>query len=200
MKFQRLDAARVRNAVDIVALIGHDVPLSPSGSTAFTGICPWHAEQSPSLSVDGVKQVYYCFGCGASGDSITYVMQTRRLSFGKALSYLWRHQNRYKGSSRLRYVSRFGHGTYAVTVMNRVLLRVTKLVQCWWRWPMHLQGFSVDSFFVQRMGPRQIAEATAQDWAESLTMRVVEGELDYPEYLLEEQELSKFLAAHDLAV
>jgi hypothetical protein len=65
---------------------------------------------------------------------------------------------------------------------------------------MHLQGFSVDSFFVQMMGPRQVAEATAQDWAESLTMRVVEGELDYPEYLLEEQELSKFLVAHDLAV
>ena len=59
----------VRSRNDIVDLISTYVPLKKKGSSYF-GLCPFHNEKSPSFSVSRDKQMYYCFGCGATGDTV----------------------------------------------------------------------------------------------------------------------------------
>jgi len=77
---------QVRNAVDIVAVIGQYVRLKRVGSTAnYKGLCPFHTEKTPSFTVNSDKAVYYCFGCQAGGDMFKFVMQIEGLSFFEAL-------------------------------------------------------------------------------------------------------------------
>ena len=54
----------------------------------FTGRCPFHEERTPSFSVNPVDKLYYCFGCGAGGDAITFVEETERLDFVGAIEWL----------------------------------------------------------------------------------------------------------------
>ncbi|MGZ4718441.1 MAG: CHC2 zinc finger domain-containing protein, partial [Acidimicrobiales bacterium] len=66
------DIVRVRESSDIVAIISEHVQLKRVGRR-FTGLCPFHSEKSGSFSVNPEEHVYYCFGCGAKGDVITFV-------------------------------------------------------------------------------------------------------------------------------
>jgi DNA primase len=66
--------------VDIVDVVGRHVELKRGGAN-FMGLCPFHGEKSPSFSVTPSKQFYYCFGCGASGDAIKFLMEHLGLSF-----------------------------------------------------------------------------------------------------------------------
>lgn len=77
----------VREAADIVEIIGEQVALKRAG-TNFTGLCPFHAEKTPSFSVSPQKGFYYCFGCGAKGDVFDYVMRTHHMDFPEALKWL----------------------------------------------------------------------------------------------------------------
>ncbi len=74
------DVARVREATDIVQLISNTVALRKAGRR-WQGLCPFHSEKTPSFSVNAEEGLYYCFGCGASGDAITFVRQTEGLDF-----------------------------------------------------------------------------------------------------------------------
>ena len=74
------DVARVREATDIVDLINSTVVLRKAGRR-WQGLCPFHSEKTPSFSVNAEEGLYYCFGCGASGDAITFVRQTEGLDF-----------------------------------------------------------------------------------------------------------------------
>lgn len=78
---------QVRNANDIVELIGEHVQLRRSGRN-FLGLCPFHAEKTPSFSVSPEKQMYYCFGCHASGTVFNFVMETAKISFPEAVRTL----------------------------------------------------------------------------------------------------------------
>ena len=78
---------RVRMENDIVSLIGEYVSLSPKGGSMF-GLCPFHSENTPSFSVSSIKQLYYCFGCGASGNVISFVMQKENYDFPTAIKAL----------------------------------------------------------------------------------------------------------------
>jgi DNA primase len=80
---------RVRDAADIVSVIGDTVRLKKKGRT-WEGLCPFHEEKTPSFSVDPVKGVYYCFGCHAGGDVFRFVMDTENASFPEALERLAR--------------------------------------------------------------------------------------------------------------
>jgi DNA primase len=73
--------------VDIVDLIGARVPLQKKGKN-YLAKCPFHAEKTPSFSVDQSKQFYHCFGCGASGDAISFLREIDRLSFIEAVEIL----------------------------------------------------------------------------------------------------------------
>ncbi len=80
---------RVREAADIVQVIGDVVELKKAGSR-YTGLCPFHAEKTPSFSVNPPGQFFHCFGCGESGDVFSFVMKYHRLSFPEALKELAR--------------------------------------------------------------------------------------------------------------
>lgn len=77
----------VRQRSDIVDIISSYVNLKKSGSNYF-GLCPFHNEKSPSFSVSGGKQMYYCFGCGAGGNVFTFLMEYENLTFQEALQQL----------------------------------------------------------------------------------------------------------------
>ncbi|MCI9445902.1 MAG: DNA primase [Lachnospiraceae bacterium] len=77
----------VRSANDIVNVISDYVRLQKKGSTHF-GLCPFHNEKTPSFSVSRNKQMYYCFGCGAGGNAITFLMQYENYTFQEALQTL----------------------------------------------------------------------------------------------------------------
>lgn len=77
----------VRMKSDIVDVISGYVRLQKKGSSYF-GLCPFHNEKSPSFSVSPGKQMYYCFGCGAGGNVLTFIMEYENYSFVEALKYL----------------------------------------------------------------------------------------------------------------
>ena len=103
MGIQDDDIASVRAATDIVAVISEHVALKRVGRR-WVGLCPFHSEKSPSFSVNAEEKLYYCFGCGAKGDVITFVREIEHLDFvgaveklaaksGIALRYDDEHQN-----------------------------------------------------------------------------------------------------------
>ena len=79
----------IREVADIVQVIGEHVELKRAGAR-FTGLCPFHAEKTPSFSVNPQGQFYHCFGCGESGDVFSFVMQYHHLDFPEALKLLAR--------------------------------------------------------------------------------------------------------------
>jgi DNA primase len=81
------DVAQVRAATDIVALIGEHAALKKTGRR-WVGLCPFHTEKSGSFSVNAEEGFYYCFGCQASGDAITFVRQMEHLDFVDAVRLL----------------------------------------------------------------------------------------------------------------
>ena len=81
------DVARVRAATDIVALIGEHAALRQQGRR-WVGLCPFHAEKTPSFSVNAEEGLYYCFGCQASGDAISFVRAVDHLDFADAVRSL----------------------------------------------------------------------------------------------------------------
>ncbi len=78
---------RVRAGTDIVAIISERTALKRAG-TRWSGLCPFHTERSPSFSVNAADGIYYCFGCHAKGDAITFVRETQHLDFIEAVEYL----------------------------------------------------------------------------------------------------------------
>ncbi len=83
--------ARIKEAADIVQVIGECVELKRSG-TRFLGLCPFHGERTPSFSVHSGQQFFHCFGCGESGDVFTFMMKYHSLDFPDAVKTL---ANRY---------------------------------------------------------------------------------------------------------
>ena len=87
MRYPEEVVEEVRMKNDIVDVISGYVKLQKKGSNYF-GLCPFHNEKSPSFSVSPSKQMYYCFGCGAGGNVITFVMEYENYSFMEALQML----------------------------------------------------------------------------------------------------------------
>lgn len=79
--------AEIRDSVDLVALISEYVPLRRQGAR-FVGLCPFHQEKTPSFGVSRGKSFYYCFGCQASGDAISFLRHVEGLGFGEAIAKL----------------------------------------------------------------------------------------------------------------
>ncbi len=80
-----VEEVRLKN--DIVDVISGYVRLQKKGSSHF-GLCPFHNEKSPSFSVSGSKQMYYCFGCGAGGNVFTFIMEYENFTFPEAVKLL----------------------------------------------------------------------------------------------------------------
>ncbi len=87
MRYSEELIEEIRTKNDIVEVISGYVRMQRKGSSYF-GLCPFHNEKSPSFSVSPVKQMFYCFGCGAGGNVITFLMRYENATFQEALKML----------------------------------------------------------------------------------------------------------------
>ena len=103
----------IRGATDITKLISGYVPLRRVGAAGrYVGLCPFHKDKTPSLSVDQPKGLYHCFGCGAGGDAIRFVMEADNVIFPEALRRLAERA----GIGSTRILSRSDRRRYAQVV------------------------------------------------------------------------------------
>jgi DNA primase len=79
---------RVRDAVDMIDLVGTRTELRRAGANRYQGLCPFHDERTPSFGIDPVNKLYYCFGCGKGGDCFSFVEETEGLRFPEAMQFL----------------------------------------------------------------------------------------------------------------
>ena len=84
---------RLKSAVDIVKEVSEHVPRLEKRGVRYVGLCPFHSEKTPSFSVHATHQFYKCFGCGAGGDVIKFVMEIEGLTFYEALKHLAERHN-----------------------------------------------------------------------------------------------------------
>jgi DNA primase len=77
----------VRNATDIVQVVGERVPLRRAGR-AWKGLCPFHPEKTPSFTVNPERQIWHCFGCNKGGDVFAFLMEIDKATFPEALQAL----------------------------------------------------------------------------------------------------------------
>ncbi|MCZ7418432.1 MULTISPECIES: DNA primase [unclassified Micromonospora] len=82
------DIALVRERTSIAEIISDTVTLKSAGGGNLKGLCPFHDEKSPSFNVSPARNVWYCFGCGAGGDAIKFLMDAEHLSFVEAVERL----------------------------------------------------------------------------------------------------------------
>jgi DNA primase len=80
--------AEIRQATDVVALVGEYVSLRPGGGTRMKGLCPFHQEKTPSFTVDSSRGHWHCFGCSEGGDAIDFLRKQETLSFIEAVERL----------------------------------------------------------------------------------------------------------------
>lgn len=92
MRYPEHVIEEIRERSDIVSIISEYTTLNKKG-TSYVGLCPFHNEKTPSFSVSEDKQLYYCFGCGAGGNVITFLMQKENMSFIEVIKYLAEREN-----------------------------------------------------------------------------------------------------------
>ncbi len=75
----------LKQQADIVRIVGDYVKLKKAGAQNFSGLCPFHAEKTPSFSVHATRQFFHCFGCGESGDVFTFIQKVENITFPEAV-------------------------------------------------------------------------------------------------------------------
>jgi DNA primase len=75
----------LKQQADIVRIVGDYVRLKKAGAQNFSGLCPFHAEKTPSFSVHATRQFFHCFGCGESGDVFTFIQKVENITFPEAV-------------------------------------------------------------------------------------------------------------------
>ncbi len=83
---------QILSRIDIIEIIGSFIKLKKRG-TNYLGLCPFHNEKSPSFTVSPAKEIYKCFGCGRSGNSIGFLMEHEKYSYVEALRWLAQKYN-----------------------------------------------------------------------------------------------------------
>ncbi|UEG48906.1 DNA primase [Ferruginibacter lapsinanis] len=83
---------QILSRIDIIEIVGSFIKLKKRG-TNYLGLCPFHNEKSPSFTVSPAKEIYKCFGCGRSGNSISFLMEHEKYSYAEALRWLAQKYN-----------------------------------------------------------------------------------------------------------
>src|SRR6478609_5616805 len=78
---------QITNRIDIIDVVGEFIKLKKRGAN-YLGLCPFHNEKTPSFTVSPSKEIYKCFGCGKSGNTISFIMEHEKLSYVEALKWL----------------------------------------------------------------------------------------------------------------
>lgn len=123
------DINQIKDKANIIDVVSRHVQLKKAGRT-YKGLCPFHKEKSPSFTVDPVKQLYHCFGCGEGGDIISFIMKTEGLDFNEAVESLAQtvgHVIQYEsvkkrtdGNSRLYQVNEAARDYYHKVLMSGI--------------------------------------------------------------------------------
>src|ERR1700752_1661032 len=92
---------QIQSRIDIIEIVGGFVKLKRRG-TNYLGLCPFHNEKTPSFTVSPAKEIYKCFGCGRSGNTISFIMEHDKYSYAEALKCL---ANKYGSAIEETYVS-----------------------------------------------------------------------------------------------
>lgn len=87
LKFTEAEIEEAKNRADLMSLVSRRVALKRKGNVAW-GCCPFHKENTPSFKVENGRRRYKCFGCGAGGDAIKWLMEMERMSFVDAVAAL----------------------------------------------------------------------------------------------------------------
>jgi DNA primase len=150
------DVDAVRERTNLVEVVQQYVGLKKAGR-AFSGLCPFHTEKTPSFTVDQAKQVYYCFGCGQGGNVFRFLMDVEHLTFPEAVERLAQGAGitlRYEGVSpgerraHSRRESLFGANQQAAELYHRFLLEAPEAEAA--RKYLNSRGFSKEA--VQEFG------------------------------------------------
>src|SRR6476620_6816458 len=83
---------QITNLIDIIDVVNEFVKLKKRGAN-YLGLCPFHNEKTPSFTVSPSKEIYKCFGCGKSGNAITFLMEHDKYSYNEALKWLAQRYN-----------------------------------------------------------------------------------------------------------
>jgi DNA primase len=83
---------QIQSRIDIIEIIGSFIKLKKRGAN-YLGLCPFHNEKSPSFTVSPAKEIYKCFGCGRSGNTIGFLMEHEKYSYVEALRWLAQKYN-----------------------------------------------------------------------------------------------------------
>ncbi|MGL6267309.1 MAG: DNA primase, partial [Chitinophagaceae bacterium] len=83
---------QILSKIDILDVVGEFVKLKKRG-TNYLGLCPFHNEKSPSFTVSPSKEIYKCFGCGRSGNTISFLMEHEKYAYVEALKWLAQRYN-----------------------------------------------------------------------------------------------------------
>ena len=78
---------QILSRIDIIEIVGGFVKLKKRGAN-YLGLCPFHNEKTPSFTVSPTKEIYKCFGCGRSGNSVSFLMEHEKYSYVEALRWL----------------------------------------------------------------------------------------------------------------
>jgi len=78
---------QIQSRIDIIEIVGSFIKLKKRGAN-YLGLCPFHNEKSPSFTVSPAKEIYKCFGCGRSGNTISFLMEHEKYSYAEALRWL----------------------------------------------------------------------------------------------------------------
>jgi len=110
---------RLKQSIDIVDVVGTYIELKKAGAN-YKANCPFHGEKTPSFVVSPAKQIYHCFGCGAGGDAIRFVMEYEKLNYPEAIEKL---------ASMYNIPLRYTKGREGGDELKRVL----EAMQAWYR-------------------------------------------------------------------
>src|SRR5947199_10866644 len=83
---------QIQSRIDIVEIVGGFVRLKKRGAN-YLGLCPFHNEKTPSFTVSASKEIFKCFGCGKSGNAISFIMEHEKLAYAEALRWLAQKYN-----------------------------------------------------------------------------------------------------------
>ena len=78
---------QIVSRIDVLDVIGSYVRLKKRGAN-YLGLCPFHNEKTPSFTVSPAKEIFKCFGCGKSGNTVSFLMEHDKLSYVEALRWL----------------------------------------------------------------------------------------------------------------
>jgi DNA primase len=165
--------AEIREATDVVALVGEYVTLRPGGGTRMKGLCPFHQEKTPSFTVDSTRSLWHCFGCSQGGDAIDFLMKQETLSFTEAVERL-----AHRSGIELRYEGRSAGERGSMGRKSRLVAAHAEAVGFYHRALVESpDGRTARAYLSSRGVDRAVAERFQLGWAPGGSWEALVGHL-----------------------